>query len=140
MEIVDANVLIHAVNSDSPHHDAARSWLDSSLTTTGAVGFAWIVLVAFLRLITNRQVMPSPMSTDDAVEQVERWLRSPNAVIVEPGSRHLHVLSALLRQVGAGPNVINDAHIAAIAIEHDATVVSFDRDFVRFDGLRHRLP
>lgn len=122
-----------------PTHDHCR-WTCSSFTGTAAVGFTWIAIVAFLRLVTNTGIMPSPMTTEDALDQVERWLRSPNAVVVEPGSRHLAVVSSLLKEVAAGANLINDAHLAALAIEYDSTIVSFDRNFARFNGLHHRVP
>lgn len=84
--------------------------------------------------------MPITMTTADAVDQIERWLASPNAIIIEPGTRHLRVLSSLLTEVGTGANLVNDAHLAALAIENDASIVSFDRDFARFQGVNHRLP
>jgi len=140
MVIVDANVLLYAVNEDAAHHDEARAWLDGSLTSSSGVGLPWIVLLAFLRIVTDPRIIPSPLTMDEAITQVTSWLESPAAVAIAPTSRHLGVLAGLVRDVSTGGNLVNDAHLAALAVEHDATIVSFDRDFARFDGVRHRLP
>ena len=140
MVIVDANVLLYAVNEDAAHHDEARTWLDSSLAGSSGVGLPWVVLLAFARIVTNPRIVPTPLTIEDALAQVTSWVESPAAVAVAPTSRHLGVLAGLLRGVSTGGNLVNDAHLAALAVEHDATIVSFDRDFARFDGVRHRLP
>jgi toxin-antitoxin system PIN domain toxin len=138
--IVDANVLLYAVDSASPDHDRARTWLDGALAGGEAVGFAWVVLLAFLRIGTNASILPTPLSIDDAVVQVEAWLRAPAAVVIDPTSRHVSVLGGLLRASGTTGNRTTDAHLAALAVEHGADIVSYDRDFGRFTGVRHRLP
>jgi uncharacterized protein len=139
MLIVDANVLIYAVNSSAREHAAARSWLDGALRGNEAVAFAWTVLLAFVRLTTHRRVFQHPLTTAQACEAVERWLEAPPAVVVEPTRRHLPLLRGLL-EGGAGGNLVGDAHVAALALEHGATVVSFDRDFARFQGINLRRP
>jgi toxin-antitoxin system PIN domain toxin len=138
--VVDANVLIYAANSAARRHSEAREWLERSLAGAGAVGFAWVVLLAFLRLTTHPAILPRPMSADESAAQVEAWLGAPAAVTIEPTARHIHVLRGLLADSGTAGNLITDAHLAALAIEHGADLVSYDRDFARFDGLRHRLP
>lgn len=140
MVIVDANVLLYAVNEDAPHHEVARTWLDGALAGSGGVGFPWVVLLAFLRIATNPRILPAPMAMAEAVAQVGAWLAAPPAVVVEPTTRHLGVLGGLLDDLATGANLVNDAHLAALAIERDAHIVSFDRDFARFDGVRHQLP
>jgi uncharacterized protein len=140
MVVVDANVLLYAVNEDSPHHEAARSWLDEALTGTQGVGLPWMVLLAFLRVVTNERILPDPLSVDDALEQVRRWVDAPASVTIEATARHLAVLAGLLGAVATGGNLVNDAHLAALAVEHGATLVSYDRDFGRFDGLRVHTP
>lgn len=140
MVIVDANVLLYAVDSAAAHHDPALTWLDSALSGTEAVGLAWVALLAFIRVSTNHAAFPAPMSVDDAVAQVDSWLGAPAAVIAQPTARHASVLGGLLRESGAAGNLATDAHLAALAIEHRAEVVSYDRDFARFAGIRHRLP
>lgn len=139
MKLVDANVLIHAVNSDSPRHEVSRRWLDSALSGDETVAFTWVVLLAFLRLTTSPHVFVRAWSVDDACEQVGQWLSARAAVVVEPSSRHAQVLCGLLEQVGTGGNLTTDAHLAACALEHRAEVVSFDGDFDRL-GIRHSVP
>lgn len=140
MVIVDANVLLYAVDSTSAHHGPALTWLDGSLAGAEAVGLAWVALLAFIRISTNSSAFPSPMTVADAVGQVETWLGAPAAVVAQPTARHAGVLGGLLREVGTAGNLSTDAHLAALAIEHGAEVVSYDRDFARFAGVRHRLP
>jgi toxin-antitoxin system PIN domain toxin len=138
--VVDANVLLYAVDQTARHHDAARSWLDAALDGAEAVGFAWAALLAFVRIGTDPSILTAPMSVEDATGQVEAWLTAPAAVTVDPTARHIHVLRGLLRDAGTAGNLTIDAHLAALAIEHAADIVSYDRDFGRFGGVRHRLP
>jgi uncharacterized protein len=138
--LLDANVLLYAVNRGSQQHDAARRWLDEALGGGEAVAFAWTVVLAFLRLTTHRAVFPRPLTTSQASEVIERWLQSGPAVTVEPTSRHLPLLRGLLEGAGTGGNLVADAHLAALALEHGATVVSFDRDFARFAGVSVARP
>lgn len=140
MLLVDANVLLHAVNRSAREHDTARSWLRDALAATEPVAFAWIVLLAFLRLTTHPAVFTRPMSAEQAGGTLEGWLSAAPALVVEPTGRHLYVLRGLLTAAGTAGNLVSDAHLAAIALEHDATVVSFDRDFARFAGVRSRVP
>jgi uncharacterized protein len=105
-----------------------------------AVGFAWIALLAFIRIGTNASLLPSPMTADEATEQVTTWLGAPAATVAQPTPRHAGLLRALLREAGTAGNLTTDAHLAALAIEHGADIVSYDRDFARFPGVRHRLP
>ncbi|MDQ6613711.1 MAG: type II toxin-antitoxin system VapC family toxin [Actinomycetota bacterium] len=140
MKIVDANVLLHAVNEDSPQHGPALGWLDAALSGAETVGFAWVVLLAFLRLTTRAGLWRRPLTVDEACGVVEGWLTQPSAVVVHPTSRHLQVLHGLLITTGTASNLVTDAHMAALAVEHGAEVVSFDRDFGRFPGLRWHLP
>lgn len=138
--MVDANVLLYAVNASSAHHALSRAWLDRSLDGAEAVGLAWAALLAFVRIGTNPSILETPLTVDDATGQVERWLAAPAAVTVAPTSRHATILRGLLTTTGTGGNLTSDAHFAALAVEHAAEIVSFDRDFARFEGVRHRLP
>ena len=140
MQVVDANVLLYAVNRDSVHHGSAREWLDGELSSGGTVAFVWMSMLAFVRLATHPSVFPSPLSIEDAMATVRAWLEQPNAVVVEAGPRHADLLTSLLGIVGSGGNLVNDAHLAAIAIEHRGEVISFDNDFARFEGVRWRSP
>ena len=140
MLVVDANVLLHAVNSASRQHEAAGTWLRDALAGRETVGFAWTVLLAFLRLATHTAIFARPLDARAATDVTERWLAAGPSVIVEPTARHLHLLRGLLADTGTAGNLVGDAHLAALALEHDATVVSFDRDFARFPGLRVLVP
>jgi toxin-antitoxin system PIN domain toxin len=140
VKLVDANVLIYAVNESDPRHDRARGWLDRALVGTETVGFTWIAVLAFLRLTTRVGLFPRALTAPDAIERVRAWLAQPAAVITEPTARHLEVLAALLADTGTGGNLVSDAHLAALAFEHGAEIVTFDTDFVRFRGLRSAAP
>lgn len=140
MRIVDANVLLYAVNASSHESERSRSWLDGALGGRDVVGMPWVVLLAFLRLSTRPGLFPRPLDVREALDVVDAWLAQPGCVVPEPTSRHLSVLSGLLGAAGTGGNLVNDAHLAALAVEHDATVVTWDRDFARFSGIRVEQP
>lgn len=140
MVVPDANVLLYAVDTASAHHDDSLEWLEHSLSGAEAVGFTWAVLLAFIRVGTNRSILPNPLSADEATAQVQAWLGAPAAVQLDPTARHAQLLRGLLMDSGTAGNLTTDAHLAALAIEHGADVISYDRDFARFTGLRHRLP
>jgi len=140
VKIVDANVLLHAIDEQARGHEAARAWLDASLRGSEPVGFGWVVMLAFLRLSTHPAVFPHPLDVPRSTEMLQAWLAQPAAVVVDPTQRHLEILRGLMDTAGTAGNLVNDAHLAALAVEHGAEVVSFDRDFGRFPGLRWRLP
>jgi uncharacterized protein len=140
MRIVDANVLLYAVNSASEHHKACKRWLDGALSGADTVGLAWVPLLAFVRLTTKQGLFPTPLTGGDAMQQVADWCTAPGSVVVGPTARHADVLSGLLSRVGAGGNLVNDAHLAALAVEHRAGIVSYDNDFSRFDRVRWDTP
>jgi len=140
VRLVDANVLLYAVNSDEAHHGESKDWLDAALSGSTSVGLAWLPLLAFVRLATKSGVSRSPLTTDEAMDQVVAWLARPAAHLVEPTERHPDILRSLLGAVGTGGNLVSDAHLAALAIEHRADVVTYDRDFARFPGVRSAPP
>ena len=140
MKLVDANVLLNAVNSAAVQNDPAKRWLDGALGASEAVGFAWITLLAFVRISTHPSVFPRPLSIPQSTALTRDWLAQPPAVVVTPTGRHLELLAGLLTASGTGGNLVTDAHLAALALEHDATIVSFDRDFGRFAGVRLEVP
>lgn len=140
MKLVDANVLLYAVNEDAEHHERARGWLDAALSGGDTVGFSWVVLLAFIRLTTRRDLFDRPLSPALALDICEGWLGSRSAVVVEPTVAHLPVVRRLIDSVGRAGNVVNDAHLAALALEHRGVVVTFDRDFARFSGVAWQLP
>jgi toxin-antitoxin system PIN domain toxin len=140
MIIPDLNLLVYAYNADAPLHPQAASWLEQSLSDSRPMGFAWVVLLGFVRLMSNRRVLIEPMPAADAARQCHRWLQRPNARIIAPGPSHLDILTDLLQSASASGDLTTDAHLAALAIEHQAELHSNDGDFARFPGLRWRNP
>ena len=140
MRIVDANVLLYAVNSDSGHHEASRTWLDGALSGDDTVGLSWAAMLAFLRLSTKVGLFVRPLAVSEATTQLQDWSAAPGAVVVHPGPGHAERLERLLGGLGSGGNLVNDAHLAAIAIEQRADVVTYDNDFALFTGVRWHRP
>jgi len=140
VRIVDANVLLYAVNEDARHHEASRVWLDRALAGADTVGFGWVAMLAFVRLATRHDLFPAPLTAAEALSQLEDWIAAPGGRVLQAGERHLGIISGLLEPLGVGGNLVNDAHLAALAIEHRAEVVTYDNDFVRFDGVRWTTP
>jgi toxin-antitoxin system PIN domain toxin len=140
MILVDANLLVSAYVKSFPQHARARAWLDSRLNGSAQVGLPWPSILGFLRLVTNRRVFERPASTADAWRQVDAWLESDVAWIPQPSDQHRAVLGQLLGKVNAAANLIPDAHLAALAMEHGLTLCSTDSDFARFPDLRWQDP
>jgi toxin-antitoxin system PIN domain toxin len=138
--LLDANVLIYAHVSTFSQHREARDWLDRQLSGFADVGLPWPSLLAFLRLVTNPRVFERPEPVADAWRQVRNWLTCESAWIPQPTDRHADVVSDLLALPGIHGNLIPDAHLAALAIEHGLTLCSTDGDFARFPGLNWLNP
>ena len=136
MILVDANILIYAYDIDAPQHDPARIWLDLKLSGAGQVGLPWASILAFVRVVTNRRVFRFAKPVGEVWQQVREWLSCPVAWIPQPTERHAEVLGELLSLPGMGGNLVTDAHLAALAIEHGLTLCSADTDFARFKKLR----
>lgn len=135
MRTLDVNVLLYAINQDCAQHEAARNWLEASFSRPQGVGFAWAALLGFLRLATKPGIFAQPLPVDLALAVVDAWLNHPTACVLEATDRHAGILGG----AGAGGNLVSDAHLAALTIEHGAELGSFDRDFGRFAGLRWML-
>jgi uncharacterized protein len=133
--LIDANLLLHAYNPRSADHQASKQWLEEVLSGTGLVRFAWVTLWAFIRIATNPRVFEHPLSVAEADAVVSSWLAQPAAGVLDPGERHWEILRGLLKEGQAAGTLAMDAALAAIAIEHGATLCSTDRDFTRFPGL-----
>lgn len=140
MILVDANLLIHAYNRDSSVHQPAREWLREVLSGAGPVGLSWHGIVAFVRVTTHPRVFARPLSIAQAVAPVNAWLEQPCVTLLEPGAGHWPILRDLLRDGQARGALATDAHLAALAMEHGATLCTTDRDFARFPGLRWQNP
>ena len=136
MILLDANLLIYAVDADSPHHGRARRWLEHLLSSDTAVGLPWIVVLAFVRITTRPGVLRQQLSAEQATAFVDQWLDQPYVELIGPGPSHWPLLKQLLREVGAAGNLTTDAHLAALAIEGGAELASTDHDFRRFAGVR----
>jgi uncharacterized protein len=140
MILVDANILIYAHVESMPQHETAREWLDRQLNGIGPVGLPWPSLLAFLRLVTNPRVFDHPESISRAWSQILAWLGCEPVWVPHPGERHGEILGELLAQPGIHANLVPDAHLAALALEHGLTLYSTDGDFARFPRLRWSNP
>lgn len=136
MKLVDANLLLYAVDESSHHHALAKSWLEERLSGAETFAFAWAVLLAFLRLATNPRVFDEPLQLSEALDLVDSWLEQPCATVVHQTDRHSRLLRELLAPLGTAGNLTSDAHLAALAIEHGAELCSADADFTRFPRLQ----
>ncbi len=140
MIVPDINLLVHAYNSESAAHAAARRWWEDALNGTRPVGLAWVVMLGFMRITTHRQILERPLTVTAACARVRGWLDRPCVAVLHPGDRHAGVLFHLLETLGTAANLTTDAHLAALAIEHQAELHSTDADFQRFPGLRWANP
>jgi hypothetical protein len=138
--LVDANLLLYAYHSRAEQHERSRAWLEAVLSGPDPVGFAWLTLWAFLRIATNARVFERPLSTAEAEAAVSSWLAQPAAHILAPGERHWEILRGLVREGQTAGPLVMDAVLAAIALEHGATIYTTDRDFSRFPRLKWMNP
>lgn len=138
--IVDANVLLYAVDNRSHFHTPARQWLDDALNGPERVGLPWVSLTAFQRIITHPRGSTHPLTPGDAWSYVTDWLDADQSWVPTPTNRHHDILGRLLIQGDLRGNLVTDAHLAALAIEHGTAVCSFDSDFARFADLRWIIP
>jgi uncharacterized protein len=137
--LVDANLLLYAHVADFDQHPRAREWLDRRLQGPGRVGMPWPSLLGFVRIVSNPRVFPHAESPADAWRQVDDWLDADVAWVPTPTDRHRDVLATLMPAVTSA-NLVPDAHLAALAIEHGLALMSTDGDFARFPGLRWEDP
>ncbi len=138
--LVDANLLVYAVLSESPFHERAKGWWEAALSGTTRVGLPWPSLLAFLRLVTNPRVVQVPLPMTDAWGVVDEWLEREVVWVPQPTRSHRDVLGGLLTSLHIAANHVPDAHLASLAIEHGVTLYSNDSDFARFTGLRWTNP
>jgi toxin-antitoxin system PIN domain toxin len=136
MILIDVNLLIHAYNSRSPRHQAAREWWEGMLCGPYPVALAWITILDFIRIMTNPRLQDAPMAVGEAVQRVREWLAHPRVRVLGPSEHHAEILFRALEQLGTAGDLTTDAHLAALAIEYQAEVASADVDFSRFPGLR----
>lgn len=140
MRIVDLNLLLYAVNADAAQHQRAREWWEHAVNDEDTIGLAWVVLLGFLRVSTNPRIFPRPLAPGVAAAKLDAWLARDNVRVVREKDDHWETLKPLLGAAGTAGNLTTDAHLAALAISHDAVLVSTDTDFARFTGLRWEDP
>jgi toxin-antitoxin system PIN domain toxin len=135
VKLPDANVLLYALDDTSARHSGAKAWLDAALSGSEEVGFAWVVLLAVLRLTTKPAVFAHPLRPAEAFDIVDEWLAQPCSLVVHPTIRHAALMRGFLTAAGAAGNLTTDAHLAALSVEYGAAVCSYDADFSRFPGV-----
>lgn len=138
--LIDANILLFAVDEDSPFHRAAASWLAEQLGGPRRVGIPWQSLAAFLRIATHPRAAERPLTPAEAWSYVEDWLAADAAWIPQPTERHAEILGDLVTRYQLRGNLVSDAQLAALAVEHGLTVCSADTDFARFGEIRWENP
>jgi toxin-antitoxin system PIN domain toxin len=138
--LIDANLLIYAHVKNLPQHVAAKGWLDKCLNASAPVGLPWPSLLGFLRIVTNPRIFERPESIKDAWKQVKEWLECQSAWIPRPAERHVEILEGLIVDLNITANLVPDAHLAALAIEHGLILCSADGDFGRFPDLKWQNP
>lgn len=140
MVLPDINLLVYAHNELAPFHAAAKGWWEDLLTNDQSIGIPWAVALGFVRLVTHPAVFVDPLAPAVALEHVRAWHDRPHVETLDPGPRHLDILTTLFRTTNVGGNLTTDTHLAAIAIEHQCELHSNDADFGRFPGLRWHNP
>jgi len=138
--LVDANILLYAEDSLHPRNQQARLWWDGRLSRTEPVCLCWTVLSAFIRIGTNPRVFDHPLSLEQALTRVQSWLDQPCTRIVRPTERHWTIFQQMLTDGQAVANLVTDAHLAALAVEHGCELASTDSDFARFPKLKWSTP
>lgn len=136
MILVDANILLYAEDKLNPHHEKAREWWDDQLSGSSVICLCWEVLSAFVRIGTNPRIFENPLALAQAITRVQSWLDQPCTRIVRPTEGHWNMFQRLLTEGQALANLVTDAHLAALAIEHGCVLVSTDSDFSRFPKLK----
>lgn len=140
MILVDANLLLYAEDSLSEHHAAARTWWDEQLSGSEPVGLCWPVVKAFISIGTNARLHQRPLTLKEATERVQSWFGQSCVRLVQPTDQHWTIFQQMLRSGNAVGNLVSDAHLAALAVEHNCVLHSTDADFSRFRGLKWKNP
>lgn len=136
MVLVDVNILINAVHKGSPDHVRLGTWLDERLRADEGIGLPWVVLLGFVRITTNPRITDHPFTLDEALAQVGAWLKLPGVAVLHPTGEHARYFEEQCRIAGAVGNLVMDAHLAALAVEHDCELASSDADFAKFPAVR----
>jgi toxin-antitoxin system PIN domain toxin len=140
MRLPDVNVLLYAFRDAAPDHASYRSWLEDALSADEPLGVSELVLSSFVRIATHPRISDPPATVDEALAFANAVRAAPNAVAIAPGPRHWSLFERLCRDGGARGNLVADAYLAALAVESGSELVTTDRDFARFPGLRWSHP
>ena len=140
MILIDSNILLYAQDSSSQRFAAARGWLDEQLSGTDPVALCWPVIAAFFRIGTNPRITERPLSTREAIQTVQSWFEQPCVRLIQPTERHWTILQEMLTRGQATGNLVTDARLAALALEHNCVLHSTDADFARFPKLKWKNP
>ena len=140
MILVDANLLLYAEDSLSAQHERVRTWWDEQLSGSAPVCLCWPVVTAFIRIATNTRLHQRPLTAKEAVDRVQSWIDQPCVRMIQPTEQHWEILQRMLHEGSATANLVSDAHLAALAIEHNCELCSSDADNTRFPGLRWLNP
>jgi toxin-antitoxin system PIN domain toxin len=140
MKVVDLNVLLNVVNDDAPDHRKCLAWWMAAFDQQDLIALPWVVILGFLRLATRQGVFDRPLTVAEAIAQVNLWLDCDQVQVIYESENHWPRMQELLVQVGTGGNLTTDIHLAIIAIDHQAVLVSCDTDFARFTTLRWENP
>ena len=138
--LLDANLLLYAVHERAEQHGQVAAWMTDRLNGAVRVGFPWQSISAFLRISTHPRAFQRPLDPATAWERVNEWLGAPVAWLPQPGPQYQEILGDLIQTHQVRGNLIPDAALAALAIEHGVTLASTDTDFARFRGLRWENP
>lgn len=140
MILVDANILLYAEDKLSSHHEEARRWWDTQLSGESPVCLCWYIITAFVRIGTNRRIFQKPLTIEQVVQRIQSWIDQPCLRIIYPTESHWQLFQTMLREGQANANLVPDAHLAALAIEHGCVLYSTDSDFSRFPKLKWKNP
>ena len=136
MKLLDANILLYAYNRDSAHHEVCRAWLEQAFNGNEPLALPWQTLLAFIRIATNPRASNQPLSGEQACQIVGRWLEHPNVTMISADERFWSILRQQIVDAQVSGPLVTDAALAALALQHGATLCSTDRDFRRFRGLK----
>lgn len=134
--ILDANILIYAHNEDAPEFKKSNRWLSEAMSGNEVVGLSWLVILAFLRISTSNRLFSTPLTIGEAQSVIDKFLGSPNVEVINATDNHWAVLQTVIKDGQVKGPLVMDAHLAALCIEHNATLATNDRDFARFPGLK----
>ncbi len=136
MILPDVNILLYAYDREALNHKQARRWWEETVNGSEEIGFAWVVVLGFLRIATHRKAFQNPLPVAEAIQDVRSWLNQPVALLLTPGESHAGALFGLIESMGTAGDLVTDAHLAALAIEYGARIATTDRDFARFRGVK----